>query len=70
MADITLTFTTSNLNEVKSALQHHKGVGAGSQSDANVKAFLVGHVDGMVSKYREKLRNDSNEISTTSTVSA
>jgi hypothetical protein len=69
MADITLTFTTSNLNEVKSALQYHKGRDADSQSDDDVKAFLVGHVDGMVSKYREKLRNDSNEISTTSTVS-
>ena len=69
MADITLTFTTSNLNEVKSALQYHKGRDADSQSDDDVKAFLEGHVDGMVSKYREKLRNDSNEISTTSTVS-
>ena len=69
MADIELKFSRSNFNEVKSALQYHKGRDADSQSDDDVKAFLVGHVDGMVRKYREKVRNDRNAVSTKSTVS-
>jgi hypothetical protein len=69
MADITFTFTTSNLNEVKAALLHHKGGNVGNQSTADVKAWMTGHVNGLVGNYREKLRNDANVVSTTSVVS-
>ena len=69
MADITFTFTTSNLTEVKAALLHHKGGNVGSQSTADVKAWMTGHVNGLVGNYREKLRNDANVVSTTSVVS-
>ena len=69
MADITFTFTTDNLDEVKAALLYHKGSEVGSQSTADVKAWMSGHVNGLVSKYREKLRDDANAINTTSVIS-
>ena len=69
MADITFTFTTSNLNEVKAALLHHRGSDTGTQSDADVKAWMGSHLNVLVGKYREKLRNDANAVSTTSVVS-
>jgi hypothetical protein len=70
MADITLTFTTSNLNEVKAALQYHKGADAGSQSNADLKAFLVRRVNSIVKNYRTQARDAANPVSATSTVSA
>jgi hypothetical protein len=69
MADITFTFTTSNLTEVKAALLHHKGGNVGSQSTADVKAWMTGHVNALVGKYRTKVRDDANAVSGTSVVS-
>ena len=69
MADITFTFTTSNLNEVKAALLHHRGSDTGTPSDADVKAWMGSHLNALVGKYREKLRNDANAVSATSVVS-
>ena len=68
MADITFTFTNANLTEVKAALKHHKGVSA-TQTNTDIKTWMTAHVDAMVRKYRTKVRNDDNAVSTTSTVS-
>ena len=64
MAKITYTVTADQLAEMLLALDHHQGNEAGTADAADVKAFGLGHFQGMVQKYRESVINAANPVGT------
>ena len=64
MAKITYNVTADQLAEMLLALDHHQGTEAGTADAADVKAFGLGHFQGMVQKYRESVINAANPIDT------
>ena len=64
MAKITYNLTADQLAEMLLALDHHHGNPAGTADAADVKAFGLGHFQGMVQKYRESVINAANPIDT------
>ena len=64
MATITYTVTAAQLAEMLLALDHHQGEPAGTADAAAVKAWGLGHFQGMVGKYRESVINAANPVST------
>ena len=64
MATITYTVTAAQLAEMLLALDHHQGNEAGTADAADVKAWGLGHLQGMVQKYRESVINAANPIDT------
>ena len=68
MATITYTVTTAQMDEIKAALQFHQG-SEDTPTDADVKAWGLGHFQGLVQKYREHVINTANPVPTTSIAS-
>ena len=64
MAEITYTVTTEQMNEIKAALQFHRG-GDSTPTDDDVKAWGLGHFQGLVQKYRKHVINTANPAATT-----
>ena len=64
MAKITYNLTADQLAEMLLALDHHQGNEAGTADAADVKAFGLGHFQGMVQKYRESVINAANPVGT------
>ena len=64
MAKITYTVTAAQLAEMLLALDHHRGQDAGTATEADLKAWGLGHLQGMVQKYRESVINAANPIDT------
>ena len=64
MAKITYTVTAAQLAEMLLALDYHRGQDAGTATEADLKAWGLGHFQGMVQKYRESVINAANPIDT------
>jgi hypothetical protein len=64
MATITYTVTADQLAEMLLALDHHRGDDAGTADSDAVKAWGMGHFQGMVGKYRESVINAANPVGT------
>jgi len=69
MPSITYTVTADQLAELLLALDHHKGDPAGTADAAAVKAWGLGHFQGMVQNYRESVINIANPVSTAAAAS-
>ena len=68
MATITYTVTTAQMDEIKAALQFHQS-GDSTPTDADVKAWGMGHFQGLVQKYREHVIHTANPVATTAIAS-
>ena len=68
MAEITYTVTTSQMNEIKAALQFHQGSDS-TPTDDDVKAWGLRHFQGLVQKHRESVINAANPVPTTAIAS-
>ena len=64
MAKITYNLTADQLAEMLLALDHHQGNEAGTADAADVKAWGLGHFQGMVQNYRESVINAANPVDT------
>ena len=64
MAEITYTVTTSQMNEIKAALQFHQG-GDRTPTDDEVKAWGLRHFQGLVQAHRQSVIDTANPVSTT-----
>ena len=64
MATITYTVTAAQLAEMLLALDHHQGNPAGTADAADVKAWGLGHFQGMVQNYRASVINAANPVGT------
>ena len=64
MATITYTVTDAQLAEMLLALDHHQGNEAGAADAAAVKAWGLGHFQGMVQNYRASVINAANPVGT------
>ena len=64
MAKITYNLTADQLAEMLLALDHHQGNEAGTADTADVKAWGLGHFQGMVQNYRESVINAANPVGT------
>ena len=64
MPSVTYTVTASQLAELLLALDHHRGQEAGTATGADLKAWGMGHFQGMVQNYRESVINAANPVDT------
>ena len=64
MATITYTVTAAQLAEMLLALDHHQGNEAGTADADAVKAWGLGHFQGMVQNYRASVINAANPVGT------
>ena len=69
MAKITYTVTADQLAEMLLALDHHQGNEAGTADTADVKAWGLGHFQGMVQNYRASVINAANPVDSTAVAS-
>ena len=69
MAKITYNVTADQLAEMLLALDHHQGNEAGTADAADVKAWGLGHFQGMVQNYRESVINAANPVDSTAVAS-
>ena len=69
MPSVTYTVTADQLAELLLALDHHKGDPAGTADAAAVKAWGLGHFQGMVQNYRESVINIANPVGTAAAAS-
>ena len=68
MATITYTVTTAQMDELKAALQFHQGADE-TPTDDEVKAWGLGHFQGLVQKHRQSVINAANPVPTTAIAS-
>jgi len=68
MAEITYTVTDAQLAEMLLALDHHRG-SEEPATEADLKAWGLGHFQGMVQNYRESVVNAANPVGTESVAS-
>jgi hypothetical protein len=64
MATISYTVTTAQMNEIKAALQFHQGSDE-TPTDADVKAWGLGHFQGLVQQHRQSVIDAANPVATT-----
>ena len=64
MAKITYNLPADQLAEMLLALDHHQGNPAGTADAADVKAWGLGHFQGMVQNYRASVINAANPVGT------
>ena len=64
MAKITYNLTADQLAEMLLALDHHQGNEAGTADAAAVKAWGLGHFQGMVQNYRASVISAANPVGT------
>ena len=64
MATITYTVTADQLAEMLLALDHHRGIDAEPSTEADLKAWGLGHFQAMVQNYRASVINAANPIDT------
>ncbi len=63
MATITYTLTDEQLAEMLLALDHHRS-GEDPATEADLKAWGLGHFQGMVQNYRASVINAANPVGT------
>ncbi len=63
MATITYTLTDEQLAEMLLALDHHRS-GEDPATEADLKAWGMGHFQGMVQNYRASVINAANPVGT------
>ena len=63
MAKITYNLTADQLAEMLLALDHHRS-SEEPATEADLKAWGLGHFQGMVQKYRESVINAANPVGT------
>ena len=63
MAKITYNLTADQLAEMLLALDHHRS-SEEPATEADLKAWGLGHFQGMVGKYRESVINAANPVGT------
>ena len=63
---ITYDLTDAQLAEMLLALDHHRGAALDGEpaTTADLKAWGLGHFQGMVGKYRESVINTANPVGT------
>jgi len=65
---IAYDLTDAQLAEMLLALDHHRGTASNPDADpateADLKAWGLGHFQGMVGKYRESVINAANPVGT------
>ena len=66
---IAYDLTDAQLAEMLLALDHHQGNPAGTADAADVKAWGLGHFQGMVQNYRESVINAANPVDSTAVAS-
>ena len=66
---IAYDFTDAQLAEMLLALDHHQGTEAGTADVAAVKAWGLGHFQGMVQNYRASVINAANPVDSTAVAS-
>ena len=66
---ITYDLTDAQLAEMLLALDHHRGGDAEPATTADLKAWGLGHFQGMVGKYRESVINAANPVDSTAVAS-
>ena len=71
MGTITYTVTDDQLAEMLLALDHHRGTAPDGEpaTIADVKAWGLGHFQGMVQNYRESVINAANPVDSTAVAS-
>ena len=69
MPSVTYTVSASQLAELLLALDHHRGLDAGTSTGADLKAWGKGHFQSLVQKYREAQRNATNPVDTSEVAS-
>ena len=69
MPSVTYTVSASQLAELLLALDHHRGLDAGTSTGADLKAWGKGHFQSLVQKYRESQRNIANPVDTSEVAS-
>ena len=62
MAKITYTVTAAQLAEMLLALDHHRGQDAGTATEADLKAWGLGHFQGIVQNYRASVMKAANRV--------
>ena len=65
---IAYDLTDAQLAEMLLALDHHRG-GEEPATTADLKAWGMGHFQGMVGKYRESVINAANPVDSTAVAS-
>ena len=66
---IAYDLTDAQLAEMLLALDHHRGADAAPATTADLKAWGMGHFQGMVGKYRESVINAANPVDSTAVAS-
>jgi len=66
MAKITYNLTADQLAEMLLALDHHRGTPPDAEpaTEADLKAWGLGHFQGMVQNYRASVINAANPVDT------
>ena len=61
---IAYDLTDAQLAEMLLALDYHRGQDAGTATEADLKAWGLGHFQGMVQNYRASVINAANPVDT------
>jgi len=71
MAKITYNLTADQLAEMLLALDHHRGNNPDAEpaTEADLKAWGLGHFQGMVQNYRASVINAANPVDSTAVAS-
>ena len=71
MANHSLAYelTDAQLAEMLLALDHHRGADADPATTADLKAWGMGHFQGMVQNYRASVINAANPVDSTAVAS-
>jgi hypothetical protein len=71
MAKITYNLTADQLAEMLLALDHHRGTAPDGEpaTEADLKAWGLGHFQGMVQNYRASVINAANPVDSTAVAS-
>ena len=71
MAKITYDLTADQLAEMLLALDHHRGTPPDAEpaTEADLKAWGLGHFQGMVQNYRVSVINAANPVDSTAVAS-
>ena len=69
MPSVTYSVDASQLAELKLALDHHRGLDAGTSDGDDLKAWGARHFKGLVMKYRESQRDTANPLDTSEVTS-
>ena len=66
---VTYSVTASQLAELLLALDHHRGLDAGTSTGADLKQWGARHFKGLAMKYRESQSDTANPLDTSEVTS-